>query len=591
MEETHHGMMEGLRQSGLVEGRDYEITTHNAQGDMATLNSILDTASSDRFDMVFTISTPALQTALNKVKNKPIVFGLAVKPSGWGGAKSDRDHPANMTGVYVNSPFQKMIDIIRQCFPKARRIGTLFSPGESNSVYIKDVFTDFVRKNDLEIVTVPVNTSVEVSEAAESLVQRGIDAFCQIGDNATSAAFPSIVRVADQAKIPLFCFSTFHISQGALIAVANDHFDSGREAALLAVRVMRGESPGSIPLKPAQTVKIAVNLEAAKKNGFTLPESFIGAADEVFGQNKQSRMLSKKWNIHLVEYTNILDVEDSEKGIRDGLKESGLVEGRDYTIKVRNAQGDMTTLSTMIDAAITEGADLLMTMSTATLQAAIHRAGNRPIVFTLLASAVAAGAGKTNEDHLPNVTGVVTTSAYDELVGVLRECMPHAKKVGTLFVPSEANSIYNMERTKEAVNRLGMELVVVPANTSAEVPDAALSLMSQDIDAVCQIAGNLTAASFPSLVRAAQGSRLPIFAFQSNQAYEGASVVVARDYYDGGREAAHLTVRIMRGENPANIPFQPLKRTRILVNTTAAGKSRLKIPESLLRRATKVIKQ
>ena len=592
MEEAEEGMRSGLKQAGLLEGQDYEITVRNAQGDMATLNSILDTASSEKVDMVFTITTPALQTALNKVKDKPVIFSLAVDPSGWGGAKSDSDHPHNMTGVYVNSPFQRMIDVIRQCFPHTKKIGTLFSPGEANSVYIKDVFSNIVRKNGLEIVTVPVNSSVEVSEAAQSLVGRGIDAFCQIGDNASSAAFPSIIRATDAAKVPLFCFSSFHVRhQGALIGVSNDHFDSGREAALLAVRVMRGESPAAIPLQPARTVKIAVNLDAAKKNGYKLPEAFTASADEIIGTRVQPAQLSKKWNIQMIEYTNYLDVEDSQRGIRDGLKESGLVEGRDYTLKVRNAQGDMVTLSMSIDAAISEGADLLMTLSTATLQTAINRAGKRPIVFTLVASAISAGAGKTNEDHRANVTGVVTTSAYDELVAALRQCMPQAKRIGTLFVPSETNSIYNMEQTRKAAAKLGMELVTVPANTSAEVPDAALAMMGQGIDAVCQIAGNLTAASFPSIVRAAEGARIPVFAFQSNQAYEGASVVVARDYYDGGREAAHLAARVMRGENPANIPFQPLRTTRIFVNQKAAQRSGLKIPVALLRTANKVIKQ
>ena len=592
MEEAEEGLRAGLKQAGLLEGQDYELTVRNAQGDMATLNSILDGASGSKVDMVFTITTPALQTAMKKVKDRPVIFSLAVDPASWGGAKTNSDHPPNMTGVYVSSPFQRMIDVVRQCFPKTKRIGTLFSPGESNSVYVKELFSNFVHKNNLELVAVPVNSSVEVSEAAQSLVGRGIDAFCQIGDNMSSAAFPSIIRVSEAAKIPLFCFSSFHVRhQGALIGVSNDHFDSGREAALLAVRVMRGESPATIPLQPARTVKIAVNLDAAKKNGYTLPEAFTASADEIIGNRVPPPRLSKKWNIQLIEYTNYLDVEDSQKGIRDGLKESGLVEGRDYGLKVRNAQGDMVTLSMSIDAAISEGADLLMTLSTATLQTAMNRAGNRPIVFTLVASAISAGAGETNEKHRPNVTGVVTTSAYDELVAVLRQCMPRAKRIGTLFVPSETNSIYNMERTKEAAAKLGMELVTVPANTSAEVPDAALSMMSQGVDAVCQIAGNLTAASFPSLVRAAEGARVPIFAFQSNQAYEGASVVVARDYYDGGREAAHLAARVMRGENPSNMPFQPLRTTRVLVNQKAAQRAGLKIPDALLRSAIKVLNE
>jgi putative tryptophan/tyrosine transport system substrate-binding protein len=588
VEEAQTGMMAGLKQGGLIEGRDFEITVRNAQGDMATLNNIMDSANED-IDMVFALTTPALQTAVNKIKDKPIIFSLAVNPVSWGGAKTDRDHAPNMTGIYISSPFQQMIDTIRLCFPKAQRIGTLFSPSESNSTYVKDIFEDLVQKNGMKLITLPVQSSADVSQAADSLTHRGIDVFCQIGDNATSAGFVSIVKATQTARLPLFCFSTVQARQGALIAVSNDYFDGAREAALLAVRVMHGEKPAAIPLQSVRTVTTAVNLDVAKANSFTIPEDLTLHADEVIGGKTNNLKLAKKWNIQLVEYSNILDVEESERGIRDGFKEWGLQEGRDFTLKVQNAQGDMATLSTMVDNAISEGADLLMTMSTPTLQAAIKRAGKRPIVFTLVASAIAAGAGRTNEDHLPNVTGVVTMSAYTELVSALRETIPHAKRIGTLFVPSETNSVFNKDQTAEAAKKFGLELIAVPANTNSEVPDAALALMSRNIDAVCQIAGNLTASGFPSLVHAAQRARLPIFAFQSSQAYQGASLVIVRDYYDGAREAAHIATKIMRGASPAKIPFQPISKTHLLVNRKAARACGLKIPESMLKRAFKVI--
>lgn len=301
------------------------------------------------------------------------------------------------------------------------------------------------------------------------------------------------------------------------------------------------------------------------------------------------RPARKKWNIHLIEYTNILDVEDSEKGIRDGLHEAGLREGTDFELSVVNAQGDMALLPILLDSAVTEGADLIMTMSTPTLQAALKRSGNRPIVFTLVASAIAAGAGISNEEHLPNVTGVVTTSAYGEVIATLKACMPSAVRIGTLFVPTETNSVYNKDRTTEEANKVGLELIALPVSTSAEVPDAANSLVSHQVDAICQIAGNLTAAAFPSIARTAAKAGIPVFAFQSNQAFDGASVVVARDYYDGGRESALLAARVMKGEDPAKLPFQPLQTTRLFINKKAAAQCDLQIPPSLLQRAFKVI--
>src|SRR5262249_24588090 len=76
-----------------------------------------------------------------------------------------------------------------------------------------------------------------------------------------------------------------------------------------------------------------------------------------------------KWKVDLLEYVNVLDVEEAEAVMRVGLRDAGLVEGRDFEFHVRNAQGDMATLSTMVDAALSSGADLLLTTSTPTLQA------------------------------------------------------------------------------------------------------------------------------------------------------------------------------------------------------------------------------
>ncbi len=301
--------------------------------------------------------------------------------------------------------------------------------------------------------------------------------------------------------------------------------------------------------------------------------------------------VAKKWRVNLVEFNNVSDVEEAEHGVLAGLHEAGLVEGRDYEVAIRNAQGDMGTVNSLIDAAITEGADLLITLSTPTLQAALQRARNLPIVFTYVASGVAAGAGRTDEDHLPNVTGVYLGAAYRELLTLIREAFPSIHTMGTLFVPSESNSVLHKDILAEEARKVGINIVIVAANTSVEVADAALSLCSQPIDALCQIPGNLTAASFPSIAQAAKRAKLPIFAFQSSQARSGALLVLARDYGDGGREAGLMAARVMRGESPASIPFQRVKKTKLIVNLEAARSRGLTLPPALIKRADEVIGQ
>lgn len=131
--------------------------------------------------------------------------------------------------------------------------------------------------------------------------------------------------------------------------------------------------------------------------------------------------------------------------------------------------------------------------------------------------------------------------------------------------------------------------MAVPVSASTEVADAALSMASQKIDAVVQLPGNLIAASFGAIAQAARRAQLPLFAFTTAQAKAGAMVVMARDYFDNGREAGLTAARVMRGENISKIPFKSVSKTRLIVNLEAARAVGFTIPLALVRRADEVI--
>jgi putative ABC transport system substrate-binding protein len=249
----------------------------------------------------------------------------------------------------------------------------------------------------------------------------------------------------------------------------------------------------------------------------------------------------------------------------------------------------MATVNGLIDAALVDGADLIITFSTPTLQAALQRARSVPIVFNYVASPIAAGAGTSDTEHLPNVTGVYLAAAFKEMLALIRACLPTVRTLGTLYVPAEVNSVFYKDRLEDEMRAAGLELVAVPANSSSEVADAAMALATQRPDAICQIPGNLTASAFPSIGQAAQRARLPVFAFQSSQVRTGASIVIGRDYRDSGRQAAVLAARVMRGERPATLPFQAVTRTRLIVNLEAARRVGLSIPASIVDQAVEVV--
>jgi len=120
-----------------------------------------------------------------------------------------------------------------------------------------------------------------------------------------------------------------------------------------------------------------------------------------------------------VHLNRLLDAEEAETGVVDGLREAGLVEGRDFDKTVRDAQGDMATVSSQMDAALADRSDLIIPFSTPALQAALQRVKRVPVVFNYVADAIAAGAGPTVTSHVPNVTGVYLIGAYAQMPALM----------------------------------------------------------------------------------------------------------------------------------------------------------------------------
>jgi len=304
-------------------------------------------------------------------------------------------------------------------------------------------------------------------------------------------------------------------------------------------------------------------------------------------QAADRRPLAKTWRLSLIQLNRVAEVEEGEQGVLEGLKEAALVEGRDYTYTIRNAQGDMAAVSALVDAAAADS-DLLVTFSTPSLQAALQRAKRLPIVFNYMSDPFTAGAGTSDHVHAPNVTGVYLVAAYDQMVPMIRTYLPNARVLGTVYVPAEVNMVVQKEWLEKAARAGGFEVRAVAANSTTEVADAALSLVASHVDAICQIPGNLTVAAFPNIAQVAKRARLPVFAFQSSQSTT-AVLTLARDYYETGRQAAHLAARVMRGESPAAMPFEPFTRTRVIVNNAAAKAAGLMSPPDIVSKANKVI--
>lgn len=607
LDEGSAGVIEGLKSRGFIPDQTIRIERFNSENDLPTASSISRAIVDGGYDLAITVSTPCLQTmaSANKAGKVVHVFGLVTDPfaSGVGLDREHPDvHPRHLVGIGTFQPVREALTYAKRSFPGLRRVGTVWNPAEACSEACMRVARKTCKELGIELLEAQADSSTAVGEATSAVVARGVDAIFIGGDNTVEMSIKSVIKAANEGRIPVIGCAPAHAEIGALIALGADYVEVGRVEGELAGDVLAGKDPSTIRINNVMPQKLWLNLSVISRlrDRWAVPPDVVAAAAlriEPDGRRWEkapaangaagAAPLSKKWKIHLVELVNAPSIDETRDGIRKGLTEAGLVEGRDYDLKVGNAQGDLPTLNGLVDAALTAKADMVYTITTPALQTAMQKIKDRPVMFALALDPLLVGDRGTHEKHRANVAGVYDRSPFEEMMKILRECLPKARSIGTLYAPAESNSVAFRDALDRTARAAGFQLVALPSSSATEAADAATALTQHGIEAVCQINDNLHGAAFPTIVAAARRAKLPVFSFSTGQIAQGAALVLSNDHFDGGRESALIAARVMRGENPSSFPYRGIVKTRLLINPEAASLARLSIPDSVARRAEK----
>jgi ABC-type uncharacterized transport system substrate-binding protein len=318
------------------------------------------------------------------------------------------------------------------------------------------------------------------------------------------------------------------------------------------------------------------------------PDAKASAGDQAPAAAGAASDSGAKPLIAIIRAADWMGSEWGEDAIKVGLLESDLQDGRDYELKVSSAQGDLATLPSLIDAAIDSKAKVIVTLQDATLEAAVQRAKSVPIVFDLLSDPFAAGAGTSDSNHLPNITGVYSPGFGDpeqsRRVDLIKRVVPKAKRIGVLFSPEEKLSVIFKDRMTKAAQKAGLEVSVAPVGNANEVGDATRTLCGKKVDAI-ELYGNAAHAGFASLIKVAKECKVPVFSPAPFEVMQGAVAAFFPDFQEGGAEAGKMIARILRGESPGSIPFYQVKKTKVIVNP----KTGITVPPDVVKQADTVV--
>ncbi len=603
LDDSVAGAIEGLKAQGLEPDRDIRIKFYNAENDLPTASSMAKAMTEEDNSLVITFSSPALQVMANVNRDKKIrhLFGAVTDPFAAGVGISKTGHPPYLTGIGTFQPVREVFQLAKKMNPDLRKAGVVWNPADAASEACILLARDECARLGITLLEVQVDSSSGVAEAAGALTSRGVQALWIGGDNTVELAIDSLAIAGHKAGIPVFCNAPSHVTKGAFIGLGADYREVGHLTGELAARILKGLSPADVPVKNVVPIQLGINLSSLKgmREKWSVDAASLSqAAILIDAQGKTVRSPAepkvastppKKWNIQLLDYADSINTEETHTGLFAEFKALGLAEGRDFLLKRRSAHGDISVLNGIIDAAINENPDLIITTSTQTLQAAVNKIKKIPVVFTTVADGVQAGAGTSDTSHLPNFTGVTCMSDFDGMIAVILECFPKAKRIGTLFVPSEINSVRYRDELVKSAGKRGLTVVSVGVSSPSDASDATLALAGKGVTVIAQISDNTTGSAFTAIAEAARKSGIPLFGFVSSTVKDGAALAVARNYEEAGQLAARLVNRIIKGESPASIPFTPLSRTSITVSRGNAASFKMQLPQSIIKKADKVV--
>lgn len=274
--------MQGMKESGLVEGQNLTVDFQNAQGDPSNADLIAKNMVSKKYDMIMAIATPAAMSAYSAAKETkiPVVFTALTDPVAAGVVQSLDKPGVNCTGSSDQLPIEDEVKMIRSFLPNAKTIGVLYTTSEPNSLSSLATLKQIAPKYNFSVVDVGITSSAEVADGAASLVAKGVDCVENFFDNNVVNNLSTLLQATNKAKIPVFGSEIEQVKNGCIASVSIDFISLGDQTGKMAAKILTGEAKASdTPVYTVNTGTPVYSKTVMDQFGITLPSEYATAED------------------------------------------------------------------------------------------------------------------------------------------------------------------------------------------------------------------------------------------------------------------------------------------------------------------------
>jgi putative ABC transport system substrate-binding protein len=276
------GLRDGLEALGYREDRDYFLGVRFTQGSLADLPAAALELVQYGVDLIFTDGVNAAKAAQKATQSIPIVFSNMDDPIAFGLVTSYARPGGNLTGVsdLGLSLGPKRLELFHEMLPGLQRVLFPYHVTDTISTQELQIYRQAAAYLGIEVVELPLQTQAEAQEMRigrrDKKIEGGLSPY-QLYLN-----IPGFVLQATSAQgIATMFPQAFYVERGGLASYGPDLYESGRMAARLVDKILKGVKPGDIPVEVNNNIVFAINLKTAKALGLTIPPEVLFQADRI----------------------------------------------------------------------------------------------------------------------------------------------------------------------------------------------------------------------------------------------------------------------------------------------------------------------
>jgi putative ABC transport system substrate-binding protein len=274
--------MQGLRENGLAEGKDFVLVARWAEGHYERFSAFARELT-DKGARVIVVTTIAGARAAQQTTSViPIVMASMNDPVGNGLVASLARPGGNTTGMASLSQdlTPKLVEFLRAVLPNATNAAVLYNPtNASNTAYFENVRVHAVPRG-ITVQGFALSTPDKLEPTFIAIAENRPDVLLVIPDAATLDLGARLAALSLQHRIPIISTDSDLTSVGGLISYGISRRENYRRSAYFVKRILDGVNPADLPIEQPTRVLLSVNLKTARALGLTLPPSLLSTADE-----------------------------------------------------------------------------------------------------------------------------------------------------------------------------------------------------------------------------------------------------------------------------------------------------------------------